>query len=120
QGASVTQPWTYSHTDPGEFTSISAVQTPSGDKYIYAIQQETTSAGGRLVVLKDNGGSPSVTLDTTLNGTMRWSLFSNCGGTVDSQGSLWVCGGRVDDANPGALYKFAVGTVCYPNCDGPP
>jgi hypothetical protein len=28
-------------------------------------------------------------------------------------------GGRVDDANPGDIYKFSVGgTTCYANCDG--
>jgi hypothetical protein len=119
QDVSATIEWIYTNADPGEFTSVSAVLTPSGDKYIYAIQQETTTMGGRLVVLKDLGSSAQVTLDTTLNGTMRWSLFSNCSGTIDAQGSLWVCGGRVDDPTPGTVYKFAVGgATCYPNCDG--
>jgi hypothetical protein len=118
QGATVTQPWIYTHTDPGEFTTISAVLTPSGDRYIYACQQETTTQHGRLLVLKDNGTSPQVTLDTTLGETMRWSLFANASATVTADGSVWICGGRVDDPTPGDIYKFVVGSSCYPNCDG--
>jgi len=118
-GASGTIAWTYTNADPGEFTAISAAKTASGDRYIYAVQQETATGLGRLVVLRDDGAAATELLDTTLGGTMRRTLFANSSATLDAQGSLWVSGGRVDDPTPGDLYKFTVGGApCYPNCDG--
>jgi hypothetical protein len=92
------------------------VLTPSGTRFIYAIQQETTTGGGRLVVLRDDGTMPTVIRDTTLSGDMRWSLFSNNSGTIDAQGSLWVGSGRVADATPGDIYKFNA-VPCFPDCN---
>ena len=120
QGTTGAIRWIYQNNDPGEFTAVSAVKTPAGVKYIYAVQQDTASAtqNGRYVVLRDDGATVTELLDTTLNGALRWSLFSNCAATLDSTGAVWVAGGRVDDPTPGSIYKFvAAGAVCYPNCD---
>ncbi len=114
QGGTYARPWTYRDTI-GEFTAVSAVKVQGDATYVYAVRQE---APADLVVLKDNGATYTVVHQTSLNGTMRNTLFGNNSATIDGSGGLWIAGGRHDDPTVGDIYKFEPEGGCYPDCDG--
>jgi hypothetical protein len=100
-----------------EMTTTTAVRNAKGEVYIYSIAQDIGGEHGRLDVLRDNGDSFTEVFRTDLGGTMRWSTFSSSSGTVDTDGNLWVGGGRNADVARGVVYKFSVagGPQCEPD-----
>jgi hypothetical protein len=103
----------------GEYTAGSVVQTPGGEVYVYAVRQGDPAIPepAQLLVLRDNGSSFDVILETTLGGTMQPSLFGNNSAAIDAAGNVWVAGGRDTALNNGDIYKFSVDGGCYADCD---
>jgi PQQ-like domain len=110
-GTFYTKNWEF-REGAAEFTAGTVVETPAGDRYIYAVAQDPA----RLVVLKDDGASFTKMLDTDLGGSMRWTFFGSNSAAIDADGSVWVSGGRFDDPIAGDIYKFSVGSACPCAC----
>ncbi len=109
-GSSATLLWEYRDlTD--EHTCISAARAPDNKTYIYAVKQggNFNPPHGELIVLRDDGNSYTLLLQTDLNGTMLRSNYSTSSCLVDGDGGLYIGGGNPVDAGvgPSAIYKFA-------------
>ncbi|MFG0286276.1 MAG: GC-type dockerin domain-anchored protein [Phycisphaerales bacterium JB039] len=120
-GSSYTPGWEY-RSGVGEYTAGSVAVTPGGDTYVYAVRQGNPDPAAfepaQFLVLKDNGADFEVILETTLGDTMIPSLFGNNSAAIDADGSVWVGSGRDTAVGLGSIYKFAVDSGCYADCDG--
>ena len=107
-----------------EHTSISAVETNDGTRYIYAVKQgaiaDPNGFGASLIVLRDDGANYTLILDTDLGNTMRNTLFGNNSATVDALGQIWIGGGNSfdDGVNPGDIYVLSPEADCYADFNG--
>ncbi len=119
-GSSYRLVWEY-RDNLGENTAVSAATDPnSGTTYVYTARQGLPENIGLYRVIRDDGENFTLMLETTLNDTMKPSIFGGNALTIDGDGSVYVGSGLRDGARA-QIYKFAVDGGCDPcdtNCDG--
>jgi outer membrane protein assembly factor BamB len=115
-GATYRLVWEH-RTTPEENTAVSAAKDPdTGITYVYSARQGLPENIGLYRVIRDEGESFTVLLETTLNDTMKPSIFGGNGLTIDGDGSVYVGSGLRDGARA-QIYKFEVGGCGFDPCD---
>ncbi len=117
EGATYSIAWEQRDTR-GEITGITAVQTATGDTFVYGVAQsvfigsvEQTYAEMR--VLQDLGDHFCEVYRTSLGDTMKPTRFSANTPVPDAAGNVYVAGGIPSTTLPatGQVYRFSVGAT---------